>query len=207
MEYVSLLPPEIKQKRLEEQRQSRIIKLVAIALAVVLAVYVFLLVSSLLTSSTLDSLREEREELETQAAGLQEYADLYNEMSDAEDRLNRAMGDVPDWDHFLRDLGMALNPEASLTELDLVYLAGENAAEEEENDIRESGSIEMRGFSYSHGNVGDILERVQKLDQLQDVRLQVTSETIVNNRPAVQFLVDAQLLPGPVFFDPDEEGS
>jgi len=206
LEYVSLLPPEIKQSRLEQRKQARISKIAVIILAVILAVYAFLLVSSYLTRSSLESMQEEREDLETQAAGLQEYADLYDEMSNAEDRLNRAMGSMPDWDHFLRDLGMALNPEAALTELDLTYQPNAND-DEEENNNGDSGSFTMRGWSFSHGNVGDVLERVQKLDQLDQVRLQATSETTINNRPAVQFTVDAELLPGPVFFDPDEEGS
>ncbi len=204
MEYVSLLPPEIKQRRLEEKRQGRLIKIAVIALAVVLAVYVFLLASTLLTRSTLNSLQEERQQLEDQAAELEEYANLYNEMSEAEDRLNRAMGNVPDWDQLLRDLGMALNPEGALTELDISYQADNNAdGEEDENE--ESGSFDMRGWSYSHGNVADIIERVQRLEQLNNVRFRVSSETTINNRQAVQFTVDATLVPGPVFFDPEED--
>ncbi len=204
MEYVSLLPPEIKQRRLDEKRQGRLIKIAVIALAVVLAVYVFLLASTLLTRSTLNSLQEERQQLEDQAAELEAYANLYNEMSEAEDRLSRAMGNVPDWDQLLRDLGMALNPEGALTELDISYLA-ENNAGEEEDENGESGSFDMRGWSYSHGNVADIIERVQRLEQLNNVRFRVSSETTINNRQAVQFTVDGALLPGPVFFDPEED--
>ena len=212
MDYVSLLPPEIKKRRIDEQRQAKIIKLAVIVLAIVLAVYVFLLVSSLLARNSLQSLQEERRDLEAQAAALQEYADLYEEMSETENRLNRAMGTVPDWSEFMLDLAMALNPEGSLSELNLVYetaAAEENDNDEdaEENDTINQGYFDMRGKSYSHGNVGDVLERVQELDQLDNVRCRIVSETTLNNRPAVEFSVDARLMPGPVFFDPDGEGS
>lgn len=216
MDYVSLLPPEIKKRRIDEKRQGKIVKLAVIVLAVVLAIYIFLLVSSLLTRNSLQSLQEERRDLEAQAAALQEYADLYEEMSETEDRLNRAMGTVPDWSEFMLDLAMALNPEGSLSELNLAYEA--TAVEENEDDddddedAEENGTVNqgyfgMRGKSYSHGNVGDVLERIQELEQLSDVRCRISSETTLNNRPAVEFNVDARLLPGPVFFDPDGEGS
>ncbi len=212
MDYVSLLPPEIKQRRIDEQRQGKIIKLAVIVLAIVLAVYIFLLVSSLLTRNSLQSLQDERRDLESQAAALQEYADLYEEMSETEDRLNRAMGTVPDWSQFMLDLAMALNPEGSLSEVNLAYEAVTNDTNDtndnaEEDSITSQGYFNMRGKSYSHGNVGDVLERVQELEQLDDVRCRISSETTLNNRPAVEFTVDARLLPGPVFFDPDGEGS
>ncbi len=219
MDYVSLLPPEIKQRRIDELRQDKINKLVVIVLAIVLAVYIFLLVSSLLARNSLQSLQEERRDLETQAAALQEYADLYEDMSETEDRLNRAMGNVPDWNQFMFDLAMALNPEGAISELNLAYEAGtteDNDNNNNNNDNNDNAEVEssanqgyfdMRGKSYSHGNVGDVLERIQELEQLADVRFRISSETMLNNRPAVEFTVDARLLPGPVFFDPDGEGN
>lgn len=209
MDYVSLLPPEIKQRRIDEQRQGKLIRIAVVVMVILLIVYAYLMVSTFLTRSTLQSLRDQREDLESQAAALQEYGELYNEMTDAEDRLNRAMGNVPDWDQFLKELGMALNPEASITELSIAYHDNNNNDDNEtdEQTTGGNGSFDMRGWSYSHGNVADILERVQELDQLDNVRFRVSSEATVNNRAAVQFTVDAILLPGPVFFDPDEGGS
>jgi len=208
LDYVSLLPPEIKQRRIEEQRQGKILKIAAIVLVALLVVYAFLLVSSFLTRNTLDSLRNEREDLEQQAAALQEYDDLYNEMQSAEDTLNRAMGNVPEWDRFLLDLGLAMNPETALTSLNIDYQIDDNEEDgNAENGNAGSGSFSMQGWSYSHGNVSDMLERAQKLEQLENLRLRSSSPATINNRPAVEFSVDAVLLPGPLYFDPDEEGS
>jgi len=202
LDYVSLLPPEIKQRRIEEQRQNKILRIAVIVLVALLVVYAFMLVTSMLTRSTLESLRDEREELEQQAAALEEYAELYEEMQSAEETLNQAMGNVPDWNVLLLDLGLALNPESSLTDLSLNYVY-----ENDDDNNGGSGSLDMSGWSYSHGNVSDVLERVQKLEQLEDVRLEGSSSTTINNRPAAEFTIDATILPGPVYFDPDEGGS
>ncbi len=202
MEYVSLLPPEIKKRRIVEKRQGRVIRIAALVILLLLVAYAFLMVSTLLTRNTLRSLQDERQDLETQAAALQEYEDLYNEMSAAENRLNRAMGDVPDWDRFLHDIGRALNPEASINEMSITYASNNN--DEDNNDG--SGSFDLSGWSYSHGNVADMLERVQRLEQLGDVRCRISQETTVGGRRAVEFDMDANLLPGPVFFDPDGGG-
>ena len=203
MEHVSLLPPEIKKRRIVEKRQGRVLRIGVLVIALLVLANVFLLVTTILTRNTLHSLQDEREELEAQAAELREYEELYNEMSAAENRLNTAMGNVPDWSRLLLDIGQAINPEASINDLSLTYVINTD----DEGNNTGSGSFDMSGWSYSHGNVADMLGRVQRLEQLDDVRCRVSQETTIQGRRAVEFDVDADLLPGPVFFDPDGGGS
>lgn len=192
LKYVSLLPLEIKQKRIRESRQGKIVRIMFLVFVGLLGIYAFLLVSTFMTRSNLQSLQAERQSVEDQAEALQEFEDLYNRMSDAEGKVNTAMGRVPEWGVFLSDLGTVLDPDISLT--DIQVSSGEDA-----------GSFNMNGWTYAHGNVADMLERVYTLEQLEDVRIQMSSETTVGDRDAVQFTVDAVLLPGPQFFDPGEE--
>ncbi len=193
--YVSLLPPEIKKKRLDEKKQARLIRVALVVFVVLLAVYAFLLVSSLFARSELQSLRQERETVEDQAAELAEYEELYEQMSEAEGLVNAAMGRAPKWGEFLGDIGRALDPDIALLDVSAAY-----------ND-EEEGSFNMRGWTYTHSNVADMLDRVDTLEQLEDVRTSLSAETAVDERDAVEFDVNADILPGPEFFDPEEGGN
>lgn len=192
MEYVSLLPPEIRAQRLQKKRQAVFIRIAIIVFILVLIIYAFLLVSSILTRSNLNSLREEREMIESQAAALTEYEVLFNEMNAAEARLNSAMGTVPVWSVFLLDLGLTLPTGAWLSDLTVTYSG-------------DSGSFNLRGWSYTHSGVAEMLDKIETMDQLNDIRLRTSTETTFDGRDAVQFVVDAQLRSGPPYVGDAEE--
>ncbi|MBW6464682.1 MAG: PilN domain-containing protein [Firmicutes bacterium] len=191
MEYVSLLPPEIKLKRLEKKRQGVLIRIFIVLFLVLLAIYAFLLISTLLARSDLESLRSERELVESQIELLREYEVLYNDMNQAEGRANQAMGTVTHWHSFLDRFALTLPPGVWLSDMTLNYAA-------------DSGNMNMRGWGFSHRNVTDMLNRIEELETLEDVRIRTSSETAYEGRDAVQFSVDAQLLPGSPFLELDE---
>ena len=193
---VSLLPPEIKKKRIDERKQGKLIRIALIVFVILMAGYAFLLVSSLFARSELQALQEERDTVEDQAAELAEYEELYNRMTEAEELINTAMGRVPLWGEFLGDMGRAMDPDAALIDISASY-------EEDE----ESGSFNMRGWTYTHRNVGDMLDRVHELEQLENVRCRVSTATAIDQADAVEFNVDAGIRPGPHFFEPEEGGS
>lgn len=188
MEYVSLLPPELKEKREQERKQGILIRAVGLFFIVALVVYAFLLVSTIMTRSELESLRSERELLETQAAALEEYEVLYDNMVVAEGRVDSAMGRVPVWNDFMQDIGLTLPPGIWLSDMHVNY-------------NEESGSFNMSGWAYNHSGVASMIEEIETLEQLDEIRVGVSSETIYDGQEAVQFTVDAVLLPGPPFID------
>lgn len=188
MEYVSLLPPELKEKREQERKQGILIRVVGLFFIVALFVYAFLLVSTIMTRSELESLRSERELLETQAAALEEYEVLYDNMVVAEGRVDSAMGRVPVWNDFMQDIGLTLPPGIWLSDMHVNY-------------NEESGSFNMSGWAYNHSGVASMIEEIETLEQLDEIRVGVSSETIYDGQEAVQFTVDAVLLPGPPFID------
>lgn len=195
-ENVSLLPPEIKKKRIDEKKQGKLIRIFLIVFVIILAGYAFLLVSSLFARSELQALQEERDTVESQAAELAEYEELYNRMNEAEELINTAMGRVPLWGEFLKDMSRAIDPDAALIDLSVSY---------EDND--EAGSFNMRGWTYTHRNVADMLDRVRELEQLENLRCRVSVATAIDQTDAVEFNVDAGIRPGPHFFEPEEGGS
>jgi Tfp pilus assembly protein PilN len=190
MNHVSLLPPEIKKRRLEEKKQGLLVRIVIAIFLVVMCIYAFLLVSTFLTRSNLESLRLEREAVENQVAALSEYEVLYNNVNAAEARLNAAMGSIPLWTEFLQGLGLTLPPGVTLNNLALTYES-------------ENGTLNMRGWTYSHSDVADMLDKLETLEQIADVRVRVSTETVTAGQETVQFTVDAVLLPGPQFIVTD----
>ncbi len=194
LEFVSLLPPEIKAKREQDRKQGIIIRIVIIFFVIAMAVYAFLLVSSIMARSNLESLRDERATLQNQAAALEEYEVLFNEMRAAEEVLNTAMGQAPAWNDLLQDLGLTLPVGVWLSDLNVSY-AGEE------------GSFNMRGWTYTHSGVSDMLVEIENMEQLDDVRIRVSTETIYEGQDTVQFNVDAILLPGATYLEEDGEAS
>lgn len=190
MNHVSLLPPEIKKKRLEEKKQNLLVRIVIAIFIVVMCIYAFLLVSTFLNRSNLESLRFEREAVENQIAALSEYEVLYNDLNAAEARLNAAMGTIPLWTEILQDLGLTLPTGVTLTNLALIYES-------------ENGTLNMQGWTYSHSDVADMLDKLNTLEQLADVRCRVSTETVIAGQDTVQFTVDAVLLSGPQFIETD----
>ncbi len=205
MDYVSLLPPEIKKRRLDESKQAVMVRIVMVLFLLIMVVYVYLLVSTFMARNDLKILRQERENVEMQVAQLAEYEIIFNNLVAAETRLNSAMGSVPIWEQFLQDIGLTLPPGVTLTDMTLTY-------------DTENGTLNMRGWTYSHRDVGDMLDLLNTVEQLNEVRCRVSTETTVGSQDAVSFTVDAVLLPGPPFLTeietevasddvPEEEGS
>ncbi len=190
MSYVSLLPPEIKAKREQRRKQGIFIRIALLLFVILLVVYAFLLASSIMTRSELEALRTERESLDNQAAALEEYEVLYNEMNNAEIRLNRAMGEAPLWDGLIQDLGMNLPTGVWLSDLSLNFSEG-------------TGGFNMRGWAYNHSGVAEMREEVEKMDQLTNIRIQASTETTYDGQDAVQFVLDAVLLPGSPYLELD----
>lgn len=186
MDRISLLPPEIKKARQEQEKRNRIQFLILLFLIFIAVINIFFLVNNLLLRSNLDALRQEREFVERQAADLAEYTDLHIEISASEQLLTAAMGTVPQWSAFFRNVSRALPATAWFSDLTAAY-------------SDQAGTLTIRGWSYDHGSLADLLERLERIEQLEQVQLRVSTETIYQGIDAIQFQVDAGLLSGPGF--------
>ena len=193
MKYVSLLPPEIKSKRLLEKKQGLIIRVLLIVMLFVLLGYSFLFVSSIMAGSNLDSLQQQRVAAERQAEALAEYEELYNQMISAENALNSAMGTAPSWSQLLRNIGESLFPFARLTDMTVNYGAG-------------GGTINLRGLTGTHQDVALMLERIEQLDMFDNVLCRTSSATTTAAGESTQFVVEAIIIPGELYLDNNGEG-
>lgn len=191
MQHVSLLPPEIKKKRQEKEKLGKIQTVIFVVLLLLVAVNAFYLVNGMVVRSNLKSIRSEREFTEQQAASLVEFAELHNEITTSEQLVGSAMGTVPRWSAFFRDLSQALPLTAWFSDLHAIYRD-------------QAQNLTIRGWSYDHGSLADLLVSLEELEQLDRVQVRVSTESSYQNRDAIQFQVDAALLSGPGFFEEDE---
>ncbi len=192
MEYVSLLPPEIKAKKAAQQKQRSILFILFVLLLIIAVIYAFLMVSTFLIRQDLRSLQNERETLEEQAADLEEYEELYRQLTARERVVSEAMGTVPPWSDLLRDASRALPVGTWLSALSLSY-------------AEDSGSMTMSGWAYDYSGVATTLDQLFTIDQLDQIQTRVSTETDYQGMQAVQFQVDGRILTGPDFLAVDQD--
>lgn len=189
---VSLLPPEIKRRRQERENRKKIQMLLLLFLILIVVINVFFFVNTLLVRNNFKSLQQEREAVEQQAAALEEFAGLDREINSAQQLVSSAMGTVPRWSAFFRGISQVMPVTAWFSDLTAVY-------------SDQAGTLTIRGWSYDHGSLADLLERMKTLDQLEEVNCRVSTETNYQGKEAIQFQIDAALLSGPGFFDEQGE--
>ncbi len=192
MEYVSLLPPEIKAKRIAQQRYSIIIRVLLALLLFAFLILSFLLVSSIFIRQDLRSLESERESLDQQAAVLAEYEELYNRLMARESMVGEAMGTVPPFSGLLREASQTLQAGTWLSELNIGYEG-------------ESGSLTMVGWAFNHSSVAVMLDQLYTIDQLSQVQVSSSTDIDYQGMEAVQFQISGQILTGPAFVLSEED--
>ncbi|MDW7740386.1 MAG: hypothetical protein SCJ97_10100 [Bacillota bacterium] len=192
MEYVSLLPPEIKARKIAQLKLRKIFLILFVVLLITACVFTFFLVRNILTQRQLSSLIVEREMVERDAAALQEYEDLFQQVNARVSLVSNAMGTFPPWGKLLTDTSNTLLVGTWLSDLTLNY-----------SDT--SGILNMRGWAYNQSGVASMLEQLYKLDQLDQVRLRLSSATQFDGSDAVEFQVESQILTGPAFIDDDDD--
>lgn len=193
MEYVSLLPPEIKARKMAERKQKKLILAFIMLLVLLLVVSAYLLASTFITNQRLRSIQAERESVDREVTALQEYDNLYRQMTKKENIIRDAMGTVPAWSELLRDIGQALPVGTWLSDLTLNY-AGD------------SGALTMRGWAYDHRGVAETLDRLFEIDQLDQIEVGVATEADYEGLEVVQFQAVGAVLPGPEFFSDNQGG-
>jgi Tfp pilus assembly protein PilN len=185
--HVSLLPPEIKRRRQERENRKKIQMLILLFLILLAVINVFFFVNTLLVRDNLKSLQLERETVEQQAAALEEFAELDIEINTSQQLVGSAMGTVPRWSAFFRSISQAKPVTAWFSDLTAVY-------------SDETGTLTIRGWSYDHDTLADLLERMNTMEQLDQVNCRVSTETNYQGKEVIQFQIDAALLSGPGFF-------
>jgi len=193
LEYVSLLPPEIKTKKKTQDRQRKLIIAFFLLILVLILINVYYLVSIVLDRQELRTLQDEREMIERQSAALEEYEILFQKLIAREKLIVDAMGTTPLWGELLSNASRSLTVGTWLSDLNLSY--SDN-----------SGSLSMSGWAYDYTGVADMLDRLFKDDQFEQIKSRVSAETDYRGYEVVRFQVDGVIPAGPRFFSDDQGG-
>ncbi len=125
----------------------------------------------------------QRSLLQQEIASLKEYAEMRERVESTDKLLEKCIGTEPDWHSLLSSLALAVSREAQLTSLALSY---EGSA----------GELSLQGCAAGHDAVASLMERLEKFEELEDIRCLYTTETGSPERPEVQFELTASVLPG-----------
>ena len=186
MKNISLLPPEIKEQKKLRRKQQFYLVINAIFLIFFLFIYGSLLIMTAQERSLAARLEQQRQQLEDQAAGLEQYARMEAQAQEAEEILSRALGDVPDWRHILIDMSRSKPYDVWLSDLSADYQ-------------EEGGQITMQGWALRHGALASWLGKVEDLEGLTNIRLQYSRKTMYEESTVVEFEIRGSVEPGNLF--------
>jgi len=114
---INLLPPEIKA-RWERERKKRTALLTAgVVLAIFIVIYSVLVLATFQVRAGVARLQKERTELESKIPALQQYAQLQNQVEQAEGLIKEAVGTPPAWKSILENIGLYIPVNVWLTDL------------------------------------------------------------------------------------------
>ncbi|NLX91362.1 MAG: hypothetical protein GXZ07_07210 [Firmicutes bacterium] len=128
-------------------------------------------------------IEQQRSLLQEKINSLQEYAKMQERVETVEKMLEESIGTEPDWNALLTALAFAVSPEAQLITLSVSY----------EGD---KGELSLQGIAPGHYAVASVMERLNTLHELENVRFNFSAETESQERLGVQFEITAAVLPG-----------
>jgi len=111
------LPPEIKA-RWERERQKRAAQVTAgVVLAIFIVIYGLLLLATFQVRAEVARLQQEHTELKSKIPALQQYAQLQDQVKQAEGLIKEAVGTPPEWKSILENIGLYIPVNVWLTDL------------------------------------------------------------------------------------------
>ena len=199
MKNISLLPPEILKEK-KSQKQQRLIMVACLgALAGLILVFALIMVITSLERSRLAGLEEESQTLQQQVSDMEHYADMQDRAEEAEELLREALGEGPYWDILMESISTSMPGGIWLEDLSASF------GEEDED-----GEITLRGRSLHHDAVALWLQRLQNLDDLENISCQYVELDGGGEQQAVQFEINGDLKSGQPFermlYDVEEGG-
>jgi len=182
---ISLLPSEIKKQKESRQKQ-RIAVIAGIGvLGVLLLAFGGLYTAASVERAQVAEQEERIENLEERIGELEKYAQMKEEVEEMKDHLREAMGNAPPWDIFLAELSGSIPGN--------VWMGNLSADFEEEE---EGGTVNISGITHSHEDLSSWLQKLYRLDYLDNIRCRYSEKTEGDFVTEVHFNIQANLKPG-----------
>lgn len=192
MRNISLLPLEIRQYRRSSQKLNSFNFVVCVIACVIILVYLAITIFMLLPATELNSLKQERADVQSGITRLQPYEDMLNEANAIKALVKQAMGTNPEWSTFYSKLYNDMPDNVWLTDFTSTYGG-------------QTGEYSLKGWAKSHDDVAEWLKELQTSKEIENVLCQYTVKNNTDNSGNVQFEIKAKVLPGKAY-EPLAEG-
>jgi Tfp pilus assembly protein PilN len=192
MKNISLLPVEIKQYHRSSKKRNVLIIIALVILALFIMAYLGLSMAAVLPQQQLKAIRQERAEIQSKIAGMQQYEEILNNAKGVEAIISEAMSNNPDWSTFLKTIYNEMPQDVWITGFTTEY---ENNA----------GSLKITGKAESNNSVSRWLSKLESTEGIADVKCNFTSTEETEDN-AVSYEISAAILPGSTYQLPDVGG-
>jgi len=187
---ISLLPPELKEKRKNKRKLLLVGLVLAVCLVFTAGFNLALSISVFNVRNQTAQVSDTRAEVEDRIEELAPYQELYEALLRAEDIVESAVGDKPDWQGMLTEVGNSMPANSWLVDVQAVH---EDPEDDEGDD--QLGELLIRGYTRDHHEFSDWMVALEEIPLLTDVEYSFFVKTTYDGRDAYEFEVTAQVIP------------
>jgi Tfp pilus assembly protein PilN len=190
---ISLLPVELRNYQTSAKKMSKYAVVVAFLILGFVLIYSVLSLTAILPQQDLNSVRQERQDMQKKIAELQPCEDMLNASEAAKKLVSEAMGTNPQWDTLFVKIFNSIPEDTWLSDFSTTFSGN-------------TGELSLRGWAKSHANVAEWLTSLKTMEGLSNIQCQFTMKTGTDDGKNVQFEIKAVLAQGKAFEMPEEGG-
>ncbi|MGH9194527.1 MAG: PilN domain-containing protein [Acidimicrobiia bacterium] len=193
MRRITLLPPEIEERRRARRATAALIVLVIVFIGLLGVLFFFQRMQLREQEDRLAAAQAELKTRQAEKAELQEFADLEATVKQKQQRLASAMsGDVA-WSRLLVELSMIIPGDSWLTSFSGSAAAGGGSQPGQAAQAPKLGTLTFSAVTFDFPGVAKWITRLQEMKSLQNIWVPSATKGTLANRTVVNFGSTADL--------------
>lgn len=193
MKNISLLPAELRNYQASAKKMSKYAVVVAFLILGFVLIYAVLSLTVILPQQQLNSVRQQRQDMQKKIAELQPCEDMLNASEAAKKLVSEAMGTNPQWDKLFVEIFNSIPENTWLNDFSTTFSVN-------------AGELSLKGWAKSHTDVAEWLAGLKTMEGLSNIQCQFTAKTEADSGNDIQFEIKAVLTQGKAFEMPAEGG-
>lgn len=180
---VSLLPNHYILQNQARKRKDKLLKISLVVMCTLFAVYAASVILHTAVKNEFRTLQKENKRVLEEISELEYLSALNNDINAIYNRAKTAVGNNPDWNKLIVDIGNSTPETIGITNMELSYEGG-------------NGTGKIMGLALDHSTVSAWLETLNELIEITDVRCSFLTQTQESADDLVQFEITMKLRPG-----------
>jgi len=157
MNTVSILPPSIKEQRKRKQEISKFLYITSIISVVLLIFGIFIYKYRLSIENELSVIWTERQLVESKIEYKKTYVETMNKISELKKIVEKAMGDVPDWEKAINEISYVMPNDIYLVDIEASYT--------------EEKFIILHGYSSTQHTINNFIHLLNEIELIDNTEL------------------------------------